>query len=131
MPLYREFTTQAELDLQYDPERWVGDQTAFTRVIEGRQPLVERAKAEARAIADVPYGPTLIEKLDIYPATTPKAPVYWRQLSFASQSAMRCCRRANQSAQPQILRRLSAPSSTSCGATVPFHRFSCRRNATS
>jgi arylformamidase len=76
MPLYREFNTQAELDLQYAPERWVGDQTAFMRVIEGRQPLVERAKAEARSIPDVAYGPTRIEKLDIYPAASANAPVF-------------------------------------------------------
>ncbi len=75
MPLYREFATQAELDLQYDPERWVGDQTAFDRVIASRVPLMERARRSAKSVLDIPYGPTVIEKLDIYPAATPNAPV--------------------------------------------------------
>ena len=46
------------------------------------------ARATLRCVLDVPYGPTLEETLDIFPADTPNAPVfvfihggYWRALS--------------------------------------------------
>ncbi len=75
MTLYREFSTQAELDLQYDPERWVGDTTAFDKVIAGRVPLAERARAEVRGVLDIAYGPTLAERLNVYPAAQANAPI--------------------------------------------------------
>lgn len=84
-PLYRGFTTAAQIDAQYNAgaavpeaasiiERWRSDAAAA------------REKLECRL--DVPYGPTLAETLDVFPAARADAPVfvflhggYWRALS--------------------------------------------------
>ncbi len=83
--LYRNFETQAQIDAQYNPS--IG-------LPAGVQPMQQfaaqalQARSELRSILDVPYGPTLEETLDIFPADTANAPVfiflhggYWRALS--------------------------------------------------
>jgi arylformamidase len=81
-PLYRDFTTPAQIDAQYGPQQWVADPAAEA------QHYVERsrhARTQLRCLLDQPYGPTLDETLDIFPAERPDAPVfvflhggYWR-----------------------------------------------------
>jgi arylformamidase len=83
--LYRTFTTQAEIDAQYNAGASVPDAAAC------RQHYTDqamRARATLPCLLDVPYGPTLDETLDIFPAAEPNAPVwvfihggYWRALS--------------------------------------------------
>ncbi|MBC7918978.1 MAG: alpha/beta hydrolase [Rhodoferax sp.] len=80
-PLYRDFDAQAQIDAQYNPSIGLaagvnpGDHYA-------RQAEVAR---KLRCMLDVPYGPTVHETLDIFPADQPNAPVfvfihggYWR-----------------------------------------------------
>lgn len=83
--LYRQFTTQDEIDAQYDVERSVPDFTVYARHYIEESRL---ARHRLRAVLDVPYGPTRDETLDIFPAADPHAPVfifihggYWRMLS--------------------------------------------------
>lgn len=84
-PLYREFTHQTQIDAQYDTQHWVADPAAEARhyVDRGRA-----ARTDLRCLPDLPFGPTLDETLDIFPADRPGAPVfvfihggYWRSLS--------------------------------------------------
>ena len=80
--LYREFDTQAALDAQYNPSAALGPG------VNPALPYVEsaqKARATLRHTLDVPFGPTLAETVDIFPADTPNAPVfvfihggYWR-----------------------------------------------------
>ncbi|MBK9692665.1 MAG: alpha/beta hydrolase [Gemmatimonadetes bacterium] len=88
MPLYRSFHTQQALDAEYDVDTVT---PAFPRHV---QALLARS-AEARATlphqAGVPYGPTVDETLDIFPAQVPAGVVppvlvffhggYWRLLT--------------------------------------------------
>ncbi len=85
IPLYREFETQAQLDAQYNPAIGLADPTAPARHYVARSAL---ARQRLRCVLDVPYGPTLAETLDIFPADAPNAPVfvflhggYWRAFS--------------------------------------------------
>ena len=76
------FDSQAAIDAAYNPARVVADEAAElshfgTRSAEARRTLPGRF--------DVPFGPTLAESLDIFPAAQPNAPVfvfihggYWR-----------------------------------------------------
>jgi arylformamidase len=83
--LYREFTTQAELDAQYDVERSVPDFTVHARH------YIDESKLARHRLAcdlDIPYGPTRDEHLDVFPAGRRDAPIlvfihggYWRMLS--------------------------------------------------
>lgn len=83
--LYRQFTSQAEIDAQYDVERSVPDFMVYGRhFMEGSND----ARARLRCELDIPYGPTKAETLDIFPADSPNAPVfvfihggYWRMLT--------------------------------------------------
>ncbi len=84
-PLYRTFFAQAEFDAQYNPSLALPDPAAPGRHFVA---TAERARAELPATLNVPYGPTLEETLDIFPADQPNAPVfvfihggYWRALS--------------------------------------------------
>ncbi len=83
--LYRDFETQAQIDAQYNPS---------LALVPTDQPMqhftaqANRARSELRCVLDVPYGPTVEETLDIFPADVPNAPVfvfihggYWRALS--------------------------------------------------
>ena len=83
--LYRGFTSQAQIDAQYDVERSVPDFTVYARHYVDESRL---ARHRLRGVLDVPYGPTREETLDIFPASSPGAPVfvfihggYWRLLS--------------------------------------------------
>jgi arylformamidase len=87
--LYRQFKTQEELDDEYRPEARITDPTAFDKLIEKRRTLSASAKAELTRKADLRYGPTLIERLDVYPAAEPNAPIvifihggYWFDASL-------------------------------------------------
>lgn len=83
--LYREFTTQAEIDAQYDVEASVPDFMVYARHFTEESRL---ARHRLRCELDLHYGPTLDETLDIFSADVPNAPVfvfihggYWRMLS--------------------------------------------------
>ena len=74
MPLYRQFNTQEELDWEYRPEIRIDDPKAFEKIIAQRIAKADEARASLKRTADVHYGPTRMEKLDIYPAG-PNAPI--------------------------------------------------------
>jgi len=81
-PLYREFTSPAQIDEQYGTQRWVPDPQADLRHYVDRSRL---ARETLRCTLDVSFGPTLDESLDIFHAEQPGAPVfvfvhggYWR-----------------------------------------------------
>ncbi len=83
--LYREFESQAQIDAQYDVEQSVPDFMVYARHYTEQSRL---ARHRLRCTLDVPYGPTVDEALDIFPAAQPHAPVfvfihggYWRMLS--------------------------------------------------
>lgn len=83
--LYREFTTQAEIDAQYDVEKSVPDFSIYADFYEQES---QKARTGLECHLDIPYGPTLAEHLDIFPAEQPNAPIlvfihggYWRLLS--------------------------------------------------
>ena len=89
-PLYRDFTRAEQIDAEYKPSLRVVD-------AEARMRRYGEHSAEARTrlagIYDVPYGPTRDEKLDIFPADRPDAPVfvfihggYWRAFSASEHS---------------------------------------------
>ena len=75
MPLYRQFNTQEELDWEYKPEIRIDDPKAFEKIIAQRIAKADNARATLKRTADVHYGPTRMEKLDIYPAADPGAPI--------------------------------------------------------
>ena len=81
-PLYRQFTTQAEIDRAYDPALEVADLAGLRRRYAEQS---ERARQRLRYVPRVPFGPTLEEHADVFPAERPGAPVllfihggYWR-----------------------------------------------------
>jgi len=90
--LYRHFQTQAEIDAAYNPSLQVADAAAELRHF---AEAAQRARATLRHQLDLPYGATLAETLDIFPADPSAqgsgpgaAPVfvflhggYWRALS--------------------------------------------------
>ena len=72
-PLYRDFTTPAQIDAEYGTQQRVADPAAEARH------YVERsrdARERLRCVLDQPFGPTLDETLDIFPADRPGAPVF-------------------------------------------------------
>ncbi len=75
MALYRQFNTQEELDWEYKPEIRISDPQAFEKIIAQRIEKANAARAVLKRIADIHYGPTRMEKLDIYPAEQPGAPI--------------------------------------------------------
>jgi arylformamidase len=91
-PLYREFSAQSEFDAQYNPSLLLPDPNAPGRhFVEA----AERARSTLPCTLDVPYGPTLEETLDVFPATQANAPVfvfihggYWRALSSKTFSGV-------------------------------------------
>lgn len=83
--LYRDFTTQAEIDAEYNAALSVPDFKACARHYVDTS---AQARAQIKGMLDVPYGATLDETLDIFPADQPGAPVfvfihggYWRSLT--------------------------------------------------
>lgn len=84
MKLYRDFTSQEELDREYDPVRAVPDADAVLRDWVERS---RRALDTLDARLGLRYGPTLEEYVDVFPAGE-GAPVhlflhggYWRRFS--------------------------------------------------
>lgn len=82
--LYREFTTQEEIDQQYDPSRSEDAGAALQRY----RDLSDAARTEFDSLQDLAFGPTREETLDLFPAGSPGAPLhvfyhggYWRALS--------------------------------------------------
>jgi arylformamidase len=89
-PLYRDFASAAEIDAQYNPSLGVPDAAARLRRYGEHS---AEARARLASVLDVPYGPTRDEKLDIFPAARPGAPVfvfihggYWRAFSAGDHS---------------------------------------------
>lgn len=87
MPLYREFTTQDEIDREYSPRLALGDARtdAYFRHYAAES---ERVRAKLRHEDAVAFGPTAPEHVDIYPAAAANPPVhvfihggYWRAFS--------------------------------------------------
>lgn len=83
--LYRDFTTSAQIDAEYDVDRSVPDFSVYARHYIDESRL---ARHRLRGELDVAYGPTRDETLDIFAATDRHAPVfvfihggYWRMLS--------------------------------------------------
>ena len=82
MKLYRDFTTQEEIDQQYNMATMVSDMQAMLESFSQRSAPVRR---NLRCTLDARFGPTLEETVDIFPAEHPGSPVlvfihggYWR-----------------------------------------------------
>jgi arylformamidase len=82
--LYRNLATQEDLDAQYDLENTVEDVSLYADLYAKES---EKVRAEFEHRLDVPFGPTLAEHLDLYPAPEAKHPApilvylhggYWR-----------------------------------------------------
>ncbi len=84
-PLYRNFRTQQELDVEYDVEKSVPDFSLYAKTYVDESKL---ARHRLKCALDIRYGATLDEHLDVFPAAGRDAPVliffhggYWRMLS--------------------------------------------------
>jgi arylformamidase len=75
MKLYREFTTQEELDEEYDCERTVTTPEGLDALRAGRAEVNRPLLSAPWRTADVHYGPTLAERLDVYRADAVDAPI--------------------------------------------------------
>ena len=83
--LYREFSTQAQIDAQYNPSIALADPAAPGKHFVAQSVL---ARASLKQHLDISFGPTVHETLDIFPADALNAPVfvfihggYWRALT--------------------------------------------------
>ena len=72
-PLYREFTQQAQIDAQYNTSLTLPDAAAPGRHYVER---AQHARATLVCTLDIPFGPTVHETLDIFPAAQANAPVF-------------------------------------------------------
>ena len=72
LKLYRDFSTQEEIDAQYNPEASVPDLPLYIEFFVGES---ERARNELDCALDQAFGPTVDETVDIFPAASPGAPV--------------------------------------------------------
>lgn len=88
--LYRQFTQQAEIDAQYNAGASIPD---FMDLMAQGQQASARTRERLPCHLKVPYGPTLAETLDIFPAAQAGAPVvvflhggYWRRGAAADYS---------------------------------------------
>ena len=84
-PIFRQFASQAEIDAQYNAAAAVAD--SAERIRRHAEQSAE-ARARLRCTSGIPYGATLDETLDIFPAERPGAPVfvfihggYWRRFA--------------------------------------------------
>lgn len=82
--LYRDFKTQEEIDLAYDPACRQG----LTALVKDWQQRSETSRVRHRVTLDLAYGPSIAERMDVFHAESPQAPVhifyhggYWRSLS--------------------------------------------------
>ncbi len=89
-PLYRGFASSDEIDAEYKPSLRVADAEALMRGY-GERSAAARTRLAGRY--GIPYGPTRDEKLDIFPADRPDAPVfvfihggYWRAFAASDHS---------------------------------------------
>ena len=89
---YRDFTSGAQIDAQYNAAAAVSDPGAYIRSYQERS---RAARSRLRCTLGVAYGATLAETLDIFPADRADAPVfvfihggYWRALSSKDFSCM-------------------------------------------
>lgn len=80
--LFGNFDTQQELDAEYDVEKAVSN---FPNYIQDYVDSSLEARRTLKGRKEVKYGPTLMERLTIYPAKNPLAPVlvfihggYWK-----------------------------------------------------
>lgn len=80
--LYRNFSSQEEIDRQYNPALAVND---ASRWLEWYSTQSRRARRELTCNLAQRFGPTLDEKVDLFPAREPNAPIlvffhggYWR-----------------------------------------------------
>ena len=71
MPLYREFENQEQIDAQYNASRSVADPAAELKHYVDQS---QRARTSLRCTLDIPFGPTLAETLDIFPAEKGRIP---------------------------------------------------------
>ncbi len=85
MFLYRRFKTQADIDAEYNLGALLTDPEA---IFDHYDSLSATARRSLKCELDVRYGPTLDEKLDVFPAAAPGAPIllfihggYWRAFS--------------------------------------------------
>ena len=83
--LYRDFATQEALDAQYDLRAAVPD---FPHYLEFYERESRKARQGLECRLDLPFGPTLAESLDVFPAARKGAPImiffhggYWRSFS--------------------------------------------------
>lgn len=83
--MYRNFNTQPEIDAEYNVEAAVPDMAPYVNMYVGES---ARARESMECVLDIPFGPTVEETLDVFPAAEPGAPVlmfihggYWRILS--------------------------------------------------
>lgn len=90
--LYRQFASQAEIDAEYNPAARLSDPGAYQRHYVERSQL---ARERLPGLQGIPFGPTLAETLDIFPAAQPNAPVfvfvhggYWRAFSAGDFSCV-------------------------------------------
>jgi arylformamidase len=81
-PLYREFTTQQQIDAMYNPSLGLADPNE-PGAHYGAQ--AEKARTTLACHLDIPFGQTVHETVDIFPAAQKNAPVfvfihggYWR-----------------------------------------------------
>ncbi len=71
MKLYRNFTSQEEIDLEYNIALNVADRE---RWIEWYARESAKVRDELDCMLDVRFGPTVDETIDIFPARKPGAP---------------------------------------------------------
>jgi arylformamidase len=83
--LYRGFSTQEELDAQYNLQNSVPN---FQQYVEFYENNSREAREQLDCHLDVPYGPTLAERLDLFPSMQTGAPIlifihggYWYRFS--------------------------------------------------
>jgi arylformamidase len=83
--LYRGFSSQEELDEQYNLRESVPDFPSYAQFYEEQS---QKTREQLECLLDVPFGPTLAEHLDIFPAAQPEAPIlvyihggYWHTFS--------------------------------------------------
>lgn len=82
--LYRDFATQEEIDRAYDPMLGRDPQV----LVKDWRQRSEASRARHRVTLDLAYGPSCAERMDIFHAENPQAPLhifyhggYWRSLS--------------------------------------------------
>ena len=83
--LYRQFATQEEIDGQYNIELLVPDAKTYFEFFINESAKV---RADLECVLDVPFGPTVEETLDIFPAEDADAPdpvVHSRRLLAAPE----------------------------------------------